>query len=118
VDDFIYVEAYPPPDAKTRVINRKRSFGGLTAIALVTSARLGGRCAYAGVLGHDELSRFALECFRHEKVDVSHVKQTSSARPVYSNIVVDQQRGTRNIFYDLDRVVGAGMDVPAALISS
>ena len=60
VDDLIYVEAYPPPDAKAQVIGRQRRCGGLTSIALVTAARLGARCAYAGALGNDELSEFAL----------------------------------------------------------
>src|SRR5206468_4095602 len=61
VDDFIYLEAYPAPDAKARVLRRERNCGGLTAIALVAAARLGARCAYAGVLGRDESSGFAVE---------------------------------------------------------
>ena len=118
VDDFIYVEAYPAPDTKVQVIGRQRTCGGLTAIALVAAARLGGRCAYAGVLGHDELSRFALGCLKEEKIDVSWVRQRSSARPIHSNIIVDKRRGTRTIFFDVERVAGAGVDVPAALIPS
>jgi sulfofructose kinase len=118
VDDFIYVEAYPPPDAKARVLRRERQCGGLTATALVTAARLGARCAYAGVLGTDDLSRFALDCLRREHIDVSRARLTRAARPIHSQIVVDQIRGTRNIFYDLERVVGAGHRIPATLVSS
>ncbi|PYI89094.1 MAG: hypothetical protein DME26_01975 [Verrucomicrobia bacterium] len=88
VDDFIYVEHYPQPDEKARVVRRQRKCGGLTAIALVAAARLGARCAYAGVLGHDAL------------------------------IVVDQQRGTRNIFFDVAGFVGANVEAPASLIES
>jgi ribokinase len=118
VDDFIHVERYPPPDEKARVLGRERQCGGLTAIALIAAARLGARCTYAGVLGHDELSRFVLECMEHEKIDVSPVKRTAAARPIYSNIVVDRRRGTRNIFFDVERFVGANPQAPAALIES
>jgi len=118
VDDFIYVEAYPPPDAKARVVARRRECGGLTAIALIAAARLGARCAYAGGLGADELSSFALECLKRERIDVSDVKQSPAARVVHSNIVLDPRRGTRNIFYDLNRVVGGDVVVPTSLIRS
>jgi len=118
VDDVIYVASYPPADSKARVLGRHRRFGGLTGVALISAARLGGSCAYAGVLGHDELSLFALNSLKAENIDVSSVKQTSLARPVHSNIVVDERRGTRNIFFDEAGVVGARSDVSARLITS
>jgi sulfofructose kinase len=118
VDDFIYVEAYPRPDAKARVLRRERNCGGLTAIALVAAARLGARCAYAGVLGQDELSGFAAEFLKREKINLSCMRRIGSARPICSNIVVDQRRGTRNIFFDVEHAAGAPMDVPASLIGS
>ena len=58
VDDLLYVPAYPPADAKVQIRRRERQGGGLTATALVAAARLGTRCAYAGVLGDDDLSEF------------------------------------------------------------
>ena len=118
VDDFIYVGAYPRPDTKARVLRRQRNCGGLTAIALVAAARLGARCAYAGVLGQDELSCFAAEFLKREKIDLSCMRRIASARPICSNIVVDQRRGTRNIFFDVEHAAGAPMDVPASLIGS
>jgi len=118
VDDFIYVDAYPPPDAKARVLRRERYCGGLTAIASVAASRLGARCAYAGVLGHDELSCFAAEFLKREKIDLSWMKRMGSARPICSNIVVDPRRGTRNIFFDVEHATGAPMSVPASLIGS
>ena len=39
VDDLIYVESYPPPDVKSKVLRRERHCGGLTATALVLQAR-------------------------------------------------------------------------------
>jgi sulfofructose kinase len=116
VDDLIYVESYPPPDAKTQVIRRERHCGGLTATALVSAARLGARCAYAGVLGEDALSEFALGCLRQEGIDVASVRRSRLARPVHSHIVVDQKRGTRNIFFDVERAKGAPRRPPGELI--
>ena len=118
VDDLIYVDAYPPPDAKARVMRLERHCGGLAATALVAAARLGARCAYAGVLGHDELSDFALACMEREGIDVSRVERKASSGPVHSHIIVDQRRGTRNVFSYEPRVVGAGLRTPAALIAS
>ena len=118
VDDFIFVEAYPPPDAKTRVLRRVRYCGGLTAIALVTATRLGAYCAYSGVLGDDELSCFAAHFLNQEKIDLRSMKRLPGARPICSNIVVDEIRGTRNIFFDIEQAAGAPMDLPARLVAS
>ena len=117
VDDFLYVASYPPPDSKARVIRRERQCGGLTATALVTAARLGARCAYAGVLGHDELSNFAFERLEKEGIDTSWAQRNRSARPIHSTIVVDRHRGTRNIFFNVEQVVGASPRTPAELVS-
>ena len=51
VDDFLIVESYPSPDAKTPVLEQTRQGGGLTGTALVAASRLGAKCAYGGVLG-------------------------------------------------------------------
>jgi sulfofructose kinase len=107
VDDLLYVDAYPSADAKVKVRRRERQCGGLTATALVAAARLGSRCAYAGALGDDEHSRFVLERFREEAVDVTHVRRQADARPVRSTIIVDQSRHTRTILYDTAGVIAA-----------
>src|SRR5881398_3181423 len=98
IDDLLFVDTYPPPDAKVRVHRRERQGGGLTATALVAAARLGARCAYAGVLGEDELSEFVRQRLQVEGVDVSLVRRRSDARPIHSIIIVDESRQTRNIF--------------------
>jgi len=118
VDDHLFVGRFPPPDAKTRVLARERHCGGLTATALVAAARLGARCAFAGVLGRDELSRFVLARLRAEGIDVSATLRQPNARPIYSSVVVDRSTGARNIFYDIEGVVGASESVPATLIRS
>jgi sugar/nucleoside kinase (ribokinase family) len=87
-------------------------------MALATAARLGARCAYAGVLGDDELSAFVLHRLQQAGVETSCAQRSPGARPVHSSIVVDRRHGTRNIFYDLDGVVGAGTRTPVSLITS
>ncbi len=114
VDELLYVEAYPPPDTKTPILRRERHGGGLTATALVAAARLGSRCAFAGVLGEDELSRFVVERFRAEGVNTDHMVRREGARPFHAIIVVDDRRHTRTIFYEADGVIGADLELPAA----
>jgi sugar/nucleoside kinase (ribokinase family) len=112
VDELIYVEAYPPADSKARVLRTERQCGGLTAIALIAASRLGAECAYAGVLGEDELSRFAIQEMRNEGVDLKHLRQRRNVLPVHSFIVIDSTNGTRNVFCDVSGALGAGENWP------
>src|SRR5436305_4642194 len=112
VDDLLYVPAYPPADAKVQVRRRERQCGGLTATALVAAARLGARCAFAGVLGDDPDSRFVLDCLEAEGVDTAHVVRRPDARPIRSTIIVDEARRTRTILYDLGGSTGADPAAP------
>lgn len=112
VDDILYVATYPPADAKAEVRSRERHCGGLTATALVAGARLGARCAYAGTLGYDDSSRFVLETFQREGINIRHVVRRTEAGPVRSVIVVNETLGTRNIFYDHKNARGADSQLP------
>src|SRR5262249_52287729 len=114
VDDLLYVEAYPTADTKVRVRRRERQCGGLTATALVAASRLGARCAFAGVLGDDENSRFVLDALSREGVDVGPLVYRPCARPIHSTIIVDETRHTRTILYDLTGSVGADTEAPRA----
>jgi len=113
VDDILYVDRYPPADTKMHVQRRERHCGGLTATALVAAARLGAKCAFAGTLGFDEGSEFVLETFHREGVNVDHVVRRRTAGPVRSVIIVDEKRGTRNIFAYVKDVRGADAKFPA-----
>jgi len=107
VDDLLYVDEYPPAEAKVRVLQRQRQCGGLTGTALVAAARLGSHCAYVGVLGDDELSRFVIESLAREGIDLEWRVERADARPAHSTIIVDQRRKTRTIFCSLDWALGA-----------
>jgi len=112
VDDLLYVSSYPPADSKQEVLRSERRCGGLTATAMIAAARLGMKTAYAGTLGNDQQSQFALATMDREGVDVSQVRMQEGACPVHSRILVDVTNHTRNIFYSLEGVVGPDADWP------
>ena len=112
VDDLLYVPSYPPADGKVRVERTARRFGGLTGAALVTAARMGARCAYAGCLGTDEFSQSVAANFSGEGVDVSLAPRLPEARVIHATIVVGHDTGSRNIFYEADGQIGAHSALP------
>jgi sulfofructose kinase len=114
VDDLLYIGSYPGPDEKTPVLRRERQCGGMSAIASIAASRLGCKSAYAGVLGRDDLSDFAVDEMRREGVDLRHLARRAGVRPIHSIIMIDSNTGTRNIFYDLRGVLGAARDWPPA----
>ena len=99
VDDFLTVENYPPPDAKTPVLSKTRQGGGLTGTTLVAASRLGAKCGYGGVLGGDPLSAWTIEELEREGVDCAPIIRQTGAQPFHSVIIVDRTAKTRNIFY-------------------
>ena len=105
VDDFITVDSYPPPDAKTPVLSKIRQGGGLTGTTLVAASRLGAKCAYGGVLGDDSLSEWTIEELEREGVDCGPIIRQTGAQPFHSVIIVDRTAKTRNIFYSDAEVV-------------
>ena len=112
VDDLLYLEAFPAPDTKVRVLERVRDCGGLTASALVAASRLGAHCSYAAQLGHDELSDFVAESLEREKVDLSHVVWNEQAQPIHSTILVDVTNRTRTILWSKSGETGAHDTLP------
>lgn len=112
VDDLLYVTRYPAADSKQQVLRRDRQCGGLTATALVAASRMGARCAYAGTLGQDELSEFAVQRLAAEQVDLGYLQRRDGSRPIHSTIIVDEAERTRTIFYDLSGAAPAKPDWP------
>jgi len=112
VDELLLLPRWPEPDTKTRLAGRDRQGGGLTGNALVAAARYGARSAYAGPLGRDPDSQFIRDLFAQEGVDLSMASESSSARPIRSTILIDQERHTRTVLFDLAGSVGAQADWP------
>ncbi len=98
VDEMLYVEAWPAPDEKLRVSHRERRCGGLTGVALLTAAKLGARCAYAGRLGLDPASHFVESTFHAAGIDTTHATRGADCCVVQSTIIVATGTGTRNVF--------------------
>lgn len=113
IDDLVYVDAYPPADAKIPILRAQRHCGGLTGTALVAASRLGSKCAYAGVLGADGLSAHIIDRLREEGVDTGHVLRRAGVNPIHAFIVVDEARQTRNVFVDLTGKTGADPNWPS-----
>jgi sugar/nucleoside kinase (ribokinase family) len=112
LDEMLFVEEFPQRDTKTRILSSEKQGGGLTATALVAAARLGARCAYAGQLGFDDISKFVAKTLETEGIDTSLIPWRSEAAAIRSLIVVDQKNATRNIFFERTGEVGAAPDAP------
>ena len=105
VDDVMSVDEYPEPETKVNILEEYRQCGGLVATALVAASRLGSRCAYSAILGHDGLSSFVLDALRREGIETSYVRFRSEARPIHSRIIVDVKHSTRTIIFNRNNVV-------------
>jgi len=112
VDDFVTVDNFPRQNTKVQADAIFRQPGGLSGTALVAVARMGGRAAYAGTLGDDDLSRFVVERLAKENVDVSQVAREADARPFHSIVVVASRQKSRTILYSSEGVVGAHRQLP------
>jgi sulfofructose kinase len=113
VDDLLFLEEFPAPDSKNQILGTERHAGGNTATALVAASRLGRACAYAGTLGSDELSRFALDGLEAEGVSVRHMVRREVAPPFHSIILVDTRTKTRTILFNAAAVIGASPTEPS-----
>lgn len=105
VDDLLFLDGFPAPDSKVRIVRRERHAGGLTGTALVAAARLGCSCAYAGTLGSGELSRFILDGLAAEGVSTDLARRVDGAGPFHSTILIDTREKTRTILSDPGAVV-------------
>ena len=112
IDELLYVDACPTPDAKVHVRDRRRAFGGQTGTALVAAARMGAKAAYAGSLGTDPESDSALNGMWSEGIAIEHCKRVEGCGPILSTIVVGDGGRTRAILADTRKFRGADPDWP------
>jgi len=117
VDDVVHVERYPAADDKQPVVREERVLGGLMGTALAAASRLGGQCAYLGVLGADELSLAARKGLDQAGVDVSLISTQEHAGPVHSVIVANDLTHTRAIFFNESLTVAPALsDIGADVV--
>ncbi len=97
VDFLGLVSKYPESGEKIPLEAFSKQGGGLAGTALTAAARLGAQTAYIGKLGHDEYSRFLLEEFQKDGVDISRIIFEDGAQPPISFIHVEKSTGERHI---------------------
>src|SRR5262245_38678789 len=112
LDETLIVDAFPAEDAKTAILERSSSLGGISANALAAAAKLGARTAFAGTLGEDHASRRVLAELTRAGVDISLVRRQADARPIRSTIITSRKTGSRTILYHLAGAAGAATDWP------
>jgi len=66
-----------------------QAFGGKGANQAVACARLGARVAFVGCLGDDERGAETIRNFRHEGIDVSHIRRERRAATGVALVMVD-----------------------------
>jgi sugar/nucleoside kinase (ribokinase family) len=114
VDDLLYVQRFPETDQKTPIARAQRQCGGLTGTALVAAARMGAKCAYGGLLGHDEYSQVVAANFQKHGIEISTAARPADAGTIHSTIIVGVEDHTRNIFFQRIGRIGAEVDHPPA----
>ena len=88
--DAVYrIEALPPRPTKVRASAFDQSVGGMAANAACAIAALGGRVAFLGPVGDDEIGRRILAALREAGVDTSAVQRVPGARSSHSAIIVE-----------------------------
>ena len=118
VDFLGVVEKYPAAGEKIPMTAFAKQGGGLTGTALVAAARLGAKTAYLGKFGHDEYSRFVLEEFQQDGVNVEHVIWAEGAQPPVAFIHVEQNSGARRIARYWKEFALKPAELDAAMIAS
>ena len=99
VDYLGIVPRYPCLDEKMLITEFAKQGGGLTATAMVTVTRLGGRASYIGKVGGDDFGRFIIEELEKDSVDTGRVVVDPSVTSQFAFIAIDQATGKRTIFW-------------------
>ncbi|MDZ7344639.1 MAG: PfkB family carbohydrate kinase [candidate division KSB1 bacterium] len=97
VDFLGLVSHYPDASQKIPMEAFSKQGGGLAGTALAAAARLGAKAAFIGKLGYDEYSRFLLEDFARNGVDVRQAILEDGAQPPISFIHVEKSTGERRL---------------------
>jgi ribokinase len=75
-------------------------YGGKGSNQAVGCARLGAKVSFVATIGNDSFGEMALELYRNEDIDVSHVQQTADAPTGVGFIVVEADTGRNCIVLD------------------
>jgi sulfofructose kinase len=101
--DLIYgVERLPSDDGKIVAHSLVESGGGMAANAAATIARLGGRAAWFGRVGDDEMGVHTLAGLETEGVDIGHIRRIVGVRTSHSIVLVDQNGDRAIVLFGAD----------------
>jgi sulfofructose kinase len=100
LDHLCVVEHFPAEDSKIRMSARYVEGGGQGATAACCIGRLGGKVAYAGVLGDDPEGRFCLKKLEECRVDTSLVKLIPGGHTPVAYVLITASNGLRTIVYE------------------
>ena len=106
------MDEWPERERKIPIHRLETQGGGLGATALVAAARVGAKCAYAGMLGFDDASKRVADILECEGIDLDLVSWREEAGAIRSFVVVDTTHNSRNIFFKRPQLVGAPPDEP------
>jgi sulfofructose kinase len=93
------VDSYPEPDSKEELLRWEEQGGGPVATALVTAARLGLPCRFAGVVGDDPIGEKIGRSLTDEGIDVAGLVTRRNASSQAAFIVIERGSGRRTIFW-------------------
>ncbi len=93
------VGAWPAPDSKEELLRWEEQGGGPVATALVTAARLGLPCRFAGVIGDDANGEKIRRSLADEGLDVASLAIRENASSQAAFIVIEKGSGRRTIFW-------------------
>ena len=99
LDRVCEVDGLPGMGEKRALLRCRDLPGGQMATAVLTCARLGLRCAYAGSVGDDAAKAVVLAPLRETGVDLSCVRTIAGAPTQTAVILVDRQSGERTILW-------------------
>lgn len=98
--DFTYVvESDFSKNGKAPIFEENISGGGQAATSAVITSLLGGRSAYVGNIGWDELGLRLLKEFRRYGVNCQWVERPNNFKTPKAIILVDRDSGDRKVFY-------------------
>jgi len=100
LDHLCVVEHFPVEDSKIRMSDRYVEGGGQGATAACCIGRLGGKVAYAGVLGDDAEGSFCLRKLEECNVDTSYVKMIPGGHTPVAYVLITASNGFRTIIYE------------------
>jgi len=99
MDNLSILDVLPRPNRGANILETSRQGGGVTATAVVASARLGARAGYVGVAGSCMYGRAIVEDFAYNGVDTSRLVVHEGACSDFAYILSDLETEGRSILY-------------------